>query len=131
VDIQRRVATAWVTFAEGRRAEGIAMLRAAADSEDATDKSAISPGPLAPARELLGEMMLEAGNPKEALVAFEATMKKEPGRFRGAYGAARAAEAAGDRAKARSHYQTLLEIARSAASERPELERARAFVKSS
>ena len=131
VDIQRRVATAWVTFADGRRDEGIASLRAAADSEDATDKSAISPGPRAPARELLGEMLLEAGNPRDALVAFEATMKKEPGRFRGAYGAARAAEAAGDRAKARSHYQTLLEITRSADSERPELQRARAYVKSS
>ena len=131
VDIQRRVATAWVTFADGRRAEGIAMLREAADREDATDKSAISPGPLAPARELLGDMLLEAGNPKEALVAFEATMKKEPRRFRGAYGAARAAEAAGDRDTARRHYQTLLEIAPSADSDRPELQRARTFVKSS
>jgi tetratricopeptide (TPR) repeat protein len=131
VDIQHRVASAWVAYAQGQKAEALPMLRAAADAEDATDKSAVSPGPLAPARELLGEMLLETGDSKEALVAFEATMKKEPGRFRGAYGAARAAEAAGDRAKARSHYQTLLEIARSAESERPELQRARAFVKSS
>jgi tetratricopeptide (TPR) repeat protein len=130
VDIQRRVALAWVTFAEGRRNEGIALLRAAADSEDGADKAAISPGPLAPARELLGEMLLEAGNAKEALIAFEATMAKEPGRFRGAYGAARAAEAAGDRAKARQLYQTLVTIARSADTERPELQRARAFLKS-
>jgi tetratricopeptide (TPR) repeat protein len=130
VDIQRRVALAWITFAEGRRTEGIALLRAAADSEDATDKSAISPGPLAPARELLGEMLLEAGNAREALIAFEATMAKEPGRFRGAYGAARAAEASGDRTKARRQYQTLLDIAKSADAERPELQRARAFLKS-
>ena len=53
-------------------------MRAAADAEDATDKAAVTPGPLAPARELLGEMLLEAGNAKEALAAFEATMKKEP-----------------------------------------------------
>jgi hypothetical protein len=74
VDIQRRVAEAWVAFAEGRRDEGIAALRAAADAEDATDKSAVSPGPLAPARELLGEMLLEAGRPAEALAAFDATI---------------------------------------------------------
>jgi tetratricopeptide (TPR) repeat protein len=129
VDIQRRVATAWVAFAQGRRSEGIEQLRAAADSEDATDKAAISPGPLAPARELLGDMLLQAGNAKEALAAFEATMKKEPGRFRGAYGAARAAEAAGDRDKARQYYAALLDIARTADGTRPELDRARAFVK--
>jgi tetratricopeptide (TPR) repeat protein len=129
VDIQRRVALAWTTFASGRREEGIAMLREAAEAEDATDKSAISPGPLAPARELLGEMLLEAGNAKEALVAFEATMAKEPGRFRGVYGAARAAEASGDRAKARQLYQSLLTIAKAAETERPELQRARTFVK--
>jgi len=129
VDIERRVATAWATFAEGRKAEALDLMRAAADAEDATDKAAISPGPLAPARELLGEMLLEANNPAEALVAFEATMKKEPRRFRGAYGAARAAEAAGDQVKARQHYATLLEIAKTADGARPELERARTFVK--
>ena len=131
VDIQRRVAAAWVTFAEGRRDEAIQALRAAADAEDGTDKAAITPGPLAPARELLGEMLLEAGKAKDALVAFEATMKKEPNRFRGAYGAARSAEAVGDRARAATHYRTLLEIARDADTSRPELERARAFIKQS
>jgi tetratricopeptide (TPR) repeat protein len=131
VDIQRRVATAWVVFAEGRRDEAIQALRAAADAEDATDKAAITPGPLAPARELLGDMLLEAGRAKEALVAYEMTMKKEPNRFRGAYGAARAAEVAGERAKAATHYRTLLDIAREADTVRPELERARAFVKQS
>ena len=131
VDIQRRVATAWLTFAEGRREEAIAALRAAADAEDATDKAAVTPGPLAPARELLGEMLLEAGNAAEALIAFEASMKKEPRRFRGAYGAARAAELAGDRTRARTHYRTLLDIARDADTSRPELERARTFVRQS
>jgi tetratricopeptide (TPR) repeat protein len=128
VDIQHRVAAAWVAFAEGRRAEGIEQLRAAADAEDATDKAAISPGPLAPARELLGEMLLEAGRAQDALAAFEATMEKEPGRFRGACGAARAAEAAGDAAQARRYYAKLLEIAKDAEGERAELVRARKFV---
>jgi tetratricopeptide (TPR) repeat protein len=129
VDIQRRVAEAWIAFAEGKRDEGIQMLSAAADAEDATDKAAITPGPIAPARELLGDMLLESGRAQDAVKAFEGTMAKEPGRFRGAYGAARAAEAAGNRAMARKHYQRLLEIASSADSRRPELERARAYLK--
>jgi tetratricopeptide (TPR) repeat protein len=125
VEIQRRVAEAWVAFAEGRRDAAIDMLRAAADAEDATDKSAVTPGPLAPARELLGEMLLEAGRAKEALAAFETAMTKEPNRFRGIAGAARAAEALGDRARAGRYYTQLLEVARAADTERPELRRAR------
>ncbi len=125
VDVQRRIAEAWVAFAEGRRDGGIAALSAAADAEDAIDKSAVSPGPLAPAREMLGEMLLEAKRPKEALVAFEATMKKEPNRFRAVAGAMRAAEAAGDREAATRHARELLEIAKTADSDRPELARAR------
>jgi tetratricopeptide (TPR) repeat protein len=131
VHIQHRVASAWAAYAQGRKSEAIEALRAAADAEDATDKAAVSPGPLAPARELLGEMLLEAGQPKEALVAFEATMKKEPRRFRGAFGAARAAEAAGERAKARQYYQAVLDIAQGSDSDRPELRRARGFLKAS
>ena len=129
VEIQRRVAVAWQTFAAGRRDEGIAQLRAAADAEDATDKAAVTPGPLAPARELLGYMLLDAGRSRDALVAFEATMKKEPNRFRGAYGAARAAEGAGDRGKAKRYYGQLLQIAREADIDRPELIAAKAFLK--
>jgi tetratricopeptide (TPR) repeat protein len=130
VDIQRRVAAAWVAFAEGRRGEALAALRSAADAEDATDKSAVTPGPLAPARELLGEMLLEAGDAQGALAAFEASMAKEPGRFRGAFGAARAAEAAGEAAKAREYYARTVEIARDADSPRPEIERARSYLAS-
>ena len=128
VDIQRRVALAWQTFAQGGKDEAIAQLGAAADAEDATDKSAISPGPLAPARELFGYMLLEAGKPKEALAAFEATMKKEPNRFRGLYGGASAAVAAGDRSKATAYYKTLLEVAKESDTERPELQQARKFL---
>jgi hypothetical protein len=127
VDIQRQIAIAWVAFAEGRKDEGLLLMRKAAEAEDGTDKAAISPGPIAPARELLGEMLLEAGQPKEALVAFEATMQKEPNRFRGAYGAARAAEAAGNRTLAAKYYKQVLTIAQGADSKRPELQRARSF----
>jgi hypothetical protein len=129
VDIQRRVALAWVAYGEGRKAEGIAELRAAADAADATDKSAVSPGPLAPPRELLGFMLLDAGRAAEALVAFETNLEKEPNRFRGLYGAGQAAEAAGDRTKASRFYQQLLQMALGdGSSQRSELQHARAFV---
>jgi len=128
VDIQRSIAEAWVTFAEGSRDAGIARLRAAAAAEDLTDKSAVSPGPLAPARELLGYMLLEAGRPAEALVEFQATVKKEPNRFRGLYGAARAAEAAGNRQTAAALYKQLLQVASEPDADRPELQHARNFV---
>ncbi len=128
VDIQRRVALAWQTFAQGRKDEAITLLGAAADAEDATDKSAISPGPLAPARELFGFMLLEAGKPKEALAAFESTMKKEPNRFRSLYGGASAAAAAGDRGKATTYYKKLLVVAKESDTERPELQQAKKFL---
>jgi hypothetical protein len=129
VDIQRRVALAWQTYAQGNNNEGLAQMSAAADAEDATDKAAISPGPLAPARELYGEMLLDAGKAKEALVAFEATMKKEPNRFRGLYGAAQAAAAAGDKAKATIYYKQLLDLASEGDADRPELQQARKFAR--
>ena len=129
VDIQRQIAIAWITFAEGDKARGIELLRAAAATEDATDKSAISPGPLAPARELLGYMLLEADRPADALVEFEATIKKEPNRFRGLYGGARAAEAAGQRARATALYTQLLQVASDPDTNRPELQHARSFLK--
>ena len=125
VDIQRRVAEAWVLFAEGKKDDAIKALAATADAEDATDKSAVTPGPLAPARELLGFMLLEAGRPKEALVAFDATIKKEPNRFLGLYGAGQAAEALKQTTRAKGYYKQLVAICKDAGSERPELAHAR------
>jgi len=129
VDIQQKVASAWLAYAEGRRAEGIALLREAAALEDSTDKSAITPGPLAPARELLGEMLLDSGQTAEALAEFQATMKKEPNRFRGVLGAARAAAKLKNATLARQYYRQLVEI--SAAADKPgraELQEARKVV---
>jgi hypothetical protein len=127
VDIQRRVAEAWVAYASGRRDDGIAQLMAAADAEDATDKSAITPGPLAPARELLGDMLLDAGQAAAALRAYEATIAKERNRFRAVYGGARAAAAVGDRTLAATYYRQLLEISTSKVG-RPALAEAKAFL---
>ena len=110
VDIQKSVATAWLDFASGRKEEALAGARAAAEREDATEKNAITPGPLAPARELLGEMLLPAQQPVPALAAFEATLRHEPHRFRAVAGAARAASAAGERATAARYYGELLKL---------------------
>src|SRR5207245_817989 len=104
------IASAWVARAEGKRDEALVLLRAAADRENATEKHPVTPGPLAPARELLAEMLLEANEPAQALREFEASMRVEPNRFRGLYGAARAASLAGDQTKARTHYSELLAL---------------------
>jgi tetratricopeptide (TPR) repeat protein len=125
VDIQRQAAEAWVAFATNRREDGIAMLRAAADAEDASDKAAVTPGPLAPARELLAEMLLEAGRANEALDEFTSTLRRERSRYRATAGAARAARAAGDSTAAAEFDRQLLELCRRADTERPELVAAR------
>jgi hypothetical protein len=127
IDIQRRSAAAWLAFAEGRRAEAIEAMHGAADAEDRTEKSAVTPGPLAPAREQLGEMLLESDEARRALAAFESTLAREPNRFRTLIGAARAAARAGDAAVAQRYYTRIVTMcARGDAPGRPELQEARA-----
>ena len=99
VDIQRQVATAWVLHAEGKFDEALTAMSVAAESEDKTEKSIVTPGPLAPARELYGQMLLDRGMAREALAAFEATKAKEPNRFHGYAGAAMAADKLGDKVR--------------------------------
>jgi tetratricopeptide (TPR) repeat protein len=125
VEIQRRGADAWVMFAQGRKDAALAQMRETADMEDLTDKSAVTPGPIAPARELLGAMLLENNQPKEALAEFEAVMKKEPNRFLAIYGGAKAAEASKQTAKAKGYFKQLVEMCKDAGTERPELQYAR------
>ena len=125
VEIQRQVAEGWAAFASGRRDNGIDMLRGAAKAEDASDKAAVTPGPIAPARELLAYMLLEAGRPKEALAEFTSTLEREPNRYRAMAGAAAAATATGNRAAAADFNKRLLEVCRRADTERPELKAAR------
>jgi tetratricopeptide (TPR) repeat protein len=130
VDIQRQVAAAWVLHAQGKYDEALKAMSAAADAEDKTEKAAITPGPLAPARELYGQMLLDRGMAKEALAAFEATKIKEPNRFQSYAGAAQAAEKLGDQGKAKENYQKLMALAAAADSDRPEITAARKFVAS-
>lgn len=129
VDIQRRGAEAWVMFAAGQHAAALAAMAAVADVEDKTDKAAVTPGPIAPAREMYGFMLLEAGKAKEALAAFEAVTKKEPNRFLALYGAGKAAEATRQMSKAKGYYRQIVEICKDAGPERPELQYARTLAK--
>ncbi len=128
VEIERQVATAWVAFAEGKHDESLKLMRAAADLDDATDKHPVTPGAILPAREQLGELLLELKQPAVAVREFEASLLRAPNRFNGLYGAARAAKLAGDQKQAKLYYSKLVELSRLADSPRPEIEEAKAFL---
>jgi hypothetical protein len=125
VEIQAKVASAWALRAEGKNEEALAAMRAAADHEDQTEKHAVTPGPIMPARELLGDLLMELGRPADALPQYEASIAKEPNRFRGLYGAGLAAASAGDQARARAHFEKLAALCAESDGTRPELARAR------
>jgi tetratricopeptide (TPR) repeat protein len=103
IDAQRMAAEAWVLHHEGKHAEALAMAAQAADKEETVEKHPVTPGPLIPARELYGDILMVHNKPAEALAAYEATLKKEPNRLRTLAGAARAAAKAGNRAAAQKY----------------------------
>jgi 1,2-phenylacetyl-CoA epoxidase PaaB subunit len=110
VEIQELETEAWAALAEGKKEEALQRMKAAAELEDKTEKSAVTPGPLAPARELLGDMLLEMKQPAQALEQFEATLTKEPGRFRALYGAAHAAQLSGNSEVSHKYFGELLKV---------------------
>ena len=128
VEVQRLGAAAWTAYGQGNREEALTLMRSAAELEDKSEKSAVTPGRIIPARELLGDMLLEMNRPAEALQAFESSEKHDPNRFRGLYGAGKAAALAGDQAKAKSYYEKLVVLVQQADTERPELKEAKAFL---
>jgi tetratricopeptide (TPR) repeat protein len=128
VDIEAQVASAFALDAEGKHDDALKALSAAADAEDKTEKHAVTPGVAKPARELYGVLLLERGKAVEALAAFEATLKKEPNRLAACVGAAKAAEKAGDTAKAEEYYKKVVAIAGDADKSRIEVGEARAFL---
>ena len=122
VEIQEREVTAWALMAEGKPVDARREMEEAAKLEDGTEKSAVTPGPLAPARELLGDLLLVLNQPADALTQFEATLQKEPGRFRALYGAGRAAKLVGKEETSRKYFRELLNMCQSADKpRRPEL----------
>ena len=127
VSIERQVAAAWLAHAEGRQEQAITMMRAAADLDDVTEKHPATPGALLPAREQLGELLLELGRPAQALREYEAALQRAPRRLGGLYGAARAAKLAGLAPKAQAHFAQVLEITKQGDRNRIEIKEAQAF----
>lgn len=138
VEIERLVASAWLAHAEGKHEESLRLMRTAADLDDATDKHPVTPGAILPAREQLGELLLELRQPAAALREFETSLVSAPNRFNGLYGAARAArlvadqsKLAADQNKTKSYFEKLVTLARGADSIRPEIVEAKAFLSGS
>jgi hypothetical protein len=110
VEIQALAVTAWSALAAGKKEQALRQMESAVESEEGTEKSAVTPGPLSPARELLADMWLEVGEPGRALEQFEGTLKKEPRRFRSLYGAAHAAQLSGRRDTSQKYFRELLRV---------------------
>ncbi len=126
-EVQLLTTRGWLALREGRPDEALVAMRRAATIEMATDKEAVTPGEVLPASELLGEMLEETGKPRDALAAFEAQLALSPNRFNGLYGAAHAAELAGDTTSAAKYYQQLLAVAANADRNNSRLAHAEAF----
>jgi tetratricopeptide (TPR) repeat protein len=127
LDQQMQAASAWVAYGENKKEEAVTMLRRAADAEDILGKHPVSPGALVPAREQLGDLLLKLDRPREAQREFEAALKIYPGRFRGLYGAAQAAEQIGEKEKADHYYAKLIEQTAKADGSRIELAQLREY----
>jgi tetratricopeptide (TPR) repeat protein len=125
---QSLAVSAWIALAEGARDQAVKLMRAAADGEDGSIKSISMENRLYPMRELLGDLLLETGQAAPALREFEAALKENPNRYRGLYGAARAAQAAGDQKKAESYFAKLVKVAEKSDTDRPEIAQAKMFL---
>lgn len=129
VSIERQISEAWTTYAAGKKEEAVVLMRAAAELDDATEKHPVTPGAILPAREQLGEMLLELGRPSEALIEYEGSLQRAPRRLVGLYGAARSARLAGDASKASCYYAQLAEVTKAGDGSRAEIKEARQAAK--
>lgn len=130
VAIQEQAADAWLALAEGRKEEAVAAMRQAADLEDRSGKHVAMENRLSPIRELLGELLLEANEPAQALKEFESSLRNNPNRYRSFAGAAKAADRAADRALAKNYYEKLVSLAGNADPARPDLVAAKQYLAS-
>jgi tetratricopeptide (TPR) repeat protein len=128
VEVMRLTGAAWLALAQGKGEEALTLMRQAADTEDRNEKHIVTPGRILPARELLGDLLMELKRPAEALKEYELSQRREPDRLRGLYGAARAAEAAGDKAKATQYFRRMAQITRGGGADRPELQEMKKYL---
>lgn len=110
INIQSNIINAWIAFARGEKQQAVTLMSLASEMEWATQKHAISPGELLPARELFGDLLLELGRPKEALIQYEMSLQRSPQRLNSLYGAARSAELSKDPSKTAKYYQQFLDL---------------------
>jgi len=128
VEIQCRAAAAWLAHAQGQNDEAVRLMRSAADMEDATEKSPVTPGPVLPARELLADLLMETKQPALALTEFQTSLKSSPNRFHAIYGAAQAAESANQAELAKGYYAKVVEICSLCCPDDASLRRAQQFL---
>ncbi|KIC94330.1 tetratricopeptide repeat protein [Flavihumibacter solisilvae] len=128
VDIQSKSAEAWILLTEGKKEDAVAMMQQAADMEDRTEKHPVTPGEVIPAKELLGDMLLQLNKPQEALAAYEADLLKHPNRFNALYAAGLCAEKTGNTQLAKSYFLQLVKIAGNTGTERKEIPESKRYL---
>jgi tetratricopeptide (TPR) repeat protein len=129
IESLRLAAAGWVAQAQGKPEAALALVRSAADLQDKVGKHPVTPGELLPARELLGDLLLELRRPSDALKEYETSLAAAPNRLNGLYNAALAAGQAGDAAKARAYYAQVVAQCSRADPARPEVVQARSAAK--
>ena len=129
VQIQINTGKAWMLFKQGNITEALKLMSLAADMEDQTEKHPVTPCEVLPARELLGDMLMQMNDPAKALEVYKADLKRHPNRFNGVYGAGLAAEKSGKLIEATAYYKLLNTFANSANGDRHEIAKTRLFMK--
>ena len=128
VTIQLKSIEAWLAYNSGETSQGLELMREVAELEDQTFKHPITPGEILPANELYGDMLLDAGNPRAALVAYQSSMERSPNRFNSLYGAAMAADALGDTETATGYFGQLVEMTKGTTADWPRIKTAREYL---
>ena len=124
VEVLRREVAAWTALANGKSEQALQLMRSAVELEETAERNPVTRGSILPAREQMGDMLLELRRPADALREYEASLRDQPNRFNSLYGAARAAELSGEHDKAHAYYTKLVEISKLASGDRPELRQA-------
>jgi tetratricopeptide (TPR) repeat protein len=129
IEVDRRILAGWIAYVTGDAEGAVQLVRSAAELDRTVQKHPVSPGALYPPYEALGDLLLDAGRPADALAAYRSSLEAWPRRYRTLLGAARAAREVGDAEEAARYYGELLEVAGEGDDRRLDLEEARAFVR--
>ena len=127
IEIQRLSAKAWILYQEGNKEEALTLMRQAADLETSTEKHPVTPGEILPARELLGDMLLDMGRYEEARIEYETALKRSPNRLNSLYGAGLAAELGGE-GNPETYYRRIVEMTGGVTSDRKQVNHAKRFL---